>query len=84
MTGNSVVSTLIELERSRGERRSVDVFAPVEAPKLNSVHSGQQLKLDKEIHPLDFLIGQGRRDLLAFPNSPNGELPANQGLCAKP
>jgi cytochrome c peroxidase len=31
--------------------------------------------LDKEIHTLDFLTGQERRDLLAFLNSLNGELP---------
>src|SRR5215467_11644439 len=33
--------------------------------------------LDKEIRPLDFLTGQERRDLLAFLNSLNGELPTN-------
>jgi len=32
--------------------------------------------LDKEIHPLDFLTGQERRDLLAFLNSLTGEMPA--------
>jgi cytochrome c peroxidase len=31
--------------------------------------------LDKEIHTLDFLTGQERRDLLAFLNSLNGEMP---------
>jgi len=33
--------------------------------------------LDKEIHTLDFLTGQERRDLLAFLNSLNGETPRN-------
>jgi cytochrome c peroxidase len=33
--------------------------------------------LDKEIHPLDFLTGQERRDLLAFLNSLTGEVPSN-------
>jgi len=33
--------------------------------------------LDKEIRPLDFLTGQERRDLLAFLNSLNGEVPSN-------
>ncbi len=33
--------------------------------------------LDKEIHPLDFLTGQERRDLLAFLNSLTGEMPPN-------
>jgi cytochrome c peroxidase len=33
--------------------------------------------LDKEIHTLDFLTGQERRDLLAFLNSLNGEMPAD-------
>jgi cytochrome c peroxidase len=31
--------------------------------------------LDKEIHTLDFLTGEERRDLLAFLNSLNGEMP---------
>jgi len=31
--------------------------------------------LDKEIHTLDFLTGQERRDLLVFLNSLNGEMP---------
>jgi cytochrome c peroxidase len=35
-----------------------------------SLHSN----LDKEIHPLDFLTGQERRDLLAFLNSLTGEV----------
>ena len=33
--------------------------------------------LDKEIRTLDFLTGQERRDLLAFLNSLNGEMPAS-------
>lgn len=33
------------------------------------------LNLDKEIHTLDFLTGQERRDLLAFLNSLTGEMP---------
>lgn len=33
--------------------------------------------LDKEIHPLEFLTGQERHDLLAFLNSLTGEVPAN-------
>jgi cytochrome c peroxidase len=36
--------------------------------------------LDKEIHPLDFLTGEERRDLLAFLNSLNGEMPTDQGI----
>ena len=35
--------------------------------------------LDKEIHALDFLTGQERRDLLAFLNSLTGEIPPNVG-----
>jgi len=34
---------------------------------------------DKEIHPLDFLTGQERRDLEAFLNSLTGEIPPNVG-----
>jgi cytochrome c peroxidase len=33
--------------------------------------------LDREIHTLDFLTGQERRDLLAFLNSLNGDIPTN-------
>jgi len=33
--------------------------------------------LDREIHTLDFLTGQERRDLLTFLNSLNGEVPVN-------
>jgi len=33
--------------------------------------------LDKEIHPLDFLTGRERRDLLAFLNSLSGEIQPN-------
>ncbi len=33
--------------------------------------------LDKEIHPLDFLTGRERRDLLAFLNSLTGEIQPN-------
>jgi cytochrome c peroxidase len=36
--------------------------------------------LDKEIHTLDFLTGQERRDLLAFLNSLNGEMPKVSGI----
>jgi cytochrome c peroxidase len=35
--------------------------------------------LDKEIHTLDFLTGQERRDLLAFLNSLTGEMPKDSG-----
>lgn len=35
--------------------------------------------LDKEIHPLDFLTGQERADLLAFLESLTGEVPPNVG-----
>ena len=37
------------------------------------------LNLDKEIHTLDFLTGQERRDLLEFLNSLTGEMPPNVG-----
>jgi cytochrome c peroxidase len=33
--------------------------------------------LHREIHPLDFLTGQERRDLLNFLNPLNGALPPN-------
>jgi cytochrome c peroxidase len=33
--------------------------------------------LDREIHPLEFLTGQERRDLLAFLNSLTGEMPVD-------
>ena len=36
--------------------------------------------LDKEIHTLDFLTGQERRDLLAFLNSLTGEMPKVSGI----
>ena len=36
--------------------------------------------LDKEIHTLDFLTGEERRDLLNFLNSLNGQLPNATGV----
>jgi cytochrome c peroxidase len=38
--------------------------------------------LDKEIHPLDFLTGEERRDLLAFLNSLNGEMPRTDSVAS--
>lgn len=35
--------------------------------------------MDKEIHALDFLAGQERKDLLEFLNSLTGEMPADVG-----